>query len=313
MASTDARPVPIKNTAFRVYFTILDADGDPVTGAASLDSEVSKDGGSFADCTNEATEISQGVYYLDISSTEMNADAVCVIVKTATSGAKAPVLVFYPQEAGDIKVDVETIKTQTVTAAAGVAVPASIGTSTYAGADTAGTTTLLSRLSSARAGYLDNLSAGAVALEASLQGLITTIGASAAGAAAAVWAYATRILTAGTNIALAKGTGVTGFNDPTAAATATAVRTELATELGRLDAAITSRSTYDGAATLADSVPADGSRPTADQALYAIYQFLTERSVTGTTLTVNKPDGSTALMTFTLDDADAPSSITRAS
>lgn len=31
--------------------------------------------------------------------------------------------------------------------------------------------------------------------------------------AAAVWAYTTRILTAGTNIALAKGTGVTGFND----------------------------------------------------------------------------------------------------
>ena len=34
------------------------------------------------------------------------------------------------------------------------------GLSTYAGGDTSGTTTLLSRLSSARAGYLDNLSAG---------------------------------------------------------------------------------------------------------------------------------------------------------
>lgn len=36
--------------------------------------------------------------------------------------------------------------------------------STYAGADTAGTTTLLSRLTATRAGYLDNLSGGAVAL-----------------------------------------------------------------------------------------------------------------------------------------------------
>lgn len=42
------------------------------------------------------------------------------------------------------------------------------GTSTYAGADTSGTTTLLSRLTSSRAGYLDNISAGAVALESSV-------------------------------------------------------------------------------------------------------------------------------------------------
>lgn len=35
-----------------------------------------------------------------------------------------------------------------------------IGTSTYAGADTAGTTTLLTRLSAARAGYMDNLNVG---------------------------------------------------------------------------------------------------------------------------------------------------------
>lgn len=36
----------------------------------------------------------------------------------------------------------------------------------------------------------------------------------AAGAFDAVWTVAARVLTAGTNIALAKGTGVTGFNDP---------------------------------------------------------------------------------------------------
>lgn len=40
--------------------------------------------------------------------------------------------------------------------------------STYAGADTAGTTTLLSRLTATRAGYLDNLSGGAVALASSI-------------------------------------------------------------------------------------------------------------------------------------------------
>lgn len=108
MASTDAKPVPQKNVAYRVTFPILDADGDLVTGAAGLDSEVSKDGGTFADCTNEATEIatSSGVYYLDLTSTEMNADTVAVIVKTSTTGAKTTTLVMYPEETGDIQVNV---------------------------------------------------------------------------------------------------------------------------------------------------------------------------------------------------------------
>lgn len=111
MASTDARPVPIKNTAMRITFALLDADGDLVTGAAGLDSEVSKDGGTFADCTNEATEIatSSGMYYLDLTSTEMNADTVAVIIKTSTSGAKTSPIVMYPQETGDILVDVQSI------------------------------------------------------------------------------------------------------------------------------------------------------------------------------------------------------------
>lgn len=108
MASTDSRPVPQKNVAYRVIFPIFDADGDLVTGAAGLDSEVSKDCGTFADCTNEATEIatSSGMYYLDLTSTEMNADSVAVIVKTSTSGAKTTPIVLYPEEAGDIRVNV---------------------------------------------------------------------------------------------------------------------------------------------------------------------------------------------------------------
>lgn len=98
MASTDARAFPTKNTAYRVTFPILDADGDLVTGATGLDSEVSKDGGTFADCTNEATEIAtaSGMYYLDLTSTEMNADTVAIIVKTSSSGAKTTPMVFYP-------------------------------------------------------------------------------------------------------------------------------------------------------------------------------------------------------------------------
>src|SRR5580765_2525308 len=64
---------------------------------------------------------------------------------------------------------------------------------------------------------------------------------------------------------------------------------------------------------VADSVPVDGARPSIAQAAYMNAQFLLERKVTGTALTVFKPDGVTALMTLTLDSATAPTAISRAS
>jgi len=64
---------------------------------------------------------------------------------------------------------------------------------------------------------------------------------------------------------------------------------------------------------LTDSIPANGTLPTVRQALYMLTQFMFERSVTTTTMTVNKVDGTTTLMTFTLDDADNPTAISRAS
>lgn len=63
---------------------------------------------------------------------------------------------------------------------------------------------------------------------------------------------------------------------------------------------------------IVDSVPADGTLPTLRQALYMINQFNIERIVSGTTLTIRKADGSTALFTCTLSDAAAPVSLTRA-
>lgn len=108
MAASDAKPIPQKNVAHRITFPILDADGDLVTGATGLDSEVSKDGGTFTDCTSEATEIatSSGMYFLDLTASEMNADTVAVIVKTTSAGAKTTPIVMYPQEADDIRVSV---------------------------------------------------------------------------------------------------------------------------------------------------------------------------------------------------------------
>lgn len=67
-------------------------------------------------------------------------------------------------------VSVGTISTDAISAAAVSAAAVSkiqLGLSTYSGGDTSGTTTLLSRLTSTRAGYLDNLSGGAIMLASS--------------------------------------------------------------------------------------------------------------------------------------------------
>lgn len=63
---------------------------------------------------------------------------------------------------------------------------------------------------------------------------------------------------------------------------------------------------------VADSVPADGSRPSIAQAAYMTVQFLLERLVSGTTVTIYKPDGTTPLFTLTLNDGTTPTAITRA-
>ena len=102
-----------KNTATRIVFPILDNDGDLVSGAAGLDSEYSLDGGDFADCTNEATEIgSSGIYYLDLTAAETNGDVVCIQVKTTTQDAKTTVLVFYTaaQTLDEVDSNVDAIK-----------------------------------------------------------------------------------------------------------------------------------------------------------------------------------------------------------
>jgi hypothetical protein len=135
--------------------------------------------------------------------------------------------------------------------------------------------------------------------------------------------------------ALAKGTEITGFNDLDAAGVRGAVglaAANLDTQLSTIDdfldtevLAIKAKTdnlpANPAAATdagdaldliLADSIPADGTRPSVRQALYMLTQFLCERAVSGTTVTVKKVDGSTTLLTLTLDSATTPTSITRA-
>lgn len=124
MAATDAKPIPRKGIAHRVYFPILDADGDPVADGAGLLGLVSTDAAAFATVASAPTQVSvsSGVYFCDLSTTEMNGDAVVLKVTSTTSGAKATIIVLYPQEAGDIRVNVTYVDNAPIvsTSAAGV-------------------------------------------------------------------------------------------------------------------------------------------------------------------------------------------------
>lgn len=135
-----------------------------------------------------------------------------------------------------------------------------VTTLTNAPSDSSGVTTLLSRLTSTRAGYLDNLSAGAVS---------------------------------------------------TAAALAT-VDTNVSTLLTRLTATRAGYMDNLGAA-LTESYATDGAAPTLPQFMFMLWARLAENSVSGSTMTAKKLDGSATAMTFTLNDPTSPTSITRAS
>ncbi len=98
----NALPYPVYGAPWTVVFPLLDADGDLVTGGGgdTPDSEVSKNGDTFADCSNEMTEIAtaSGMYYLILTAAEMTADIVTVICKTATAGTKTTPIVLYPRK-----------------------------------------------------------------------------------------------------------------------------------------------------------------------------------------------------------------------
>jgi hypothetical protein len=108
MAASDALPIPRKNAAYRVYFPMLKNDGTVITGWTSPTATVSQDGATAASATNTPTEIASsfGVGYLDLTASEMNADAVIVKATVTNSGALAQVVVLYPQEAGDIRANI---------------------------------------------------------------------------------------------------------------------------------------------------------------------------------------------------------------
>jgi hypothetical protein len=85
-------PYPIRNARFTVQLGYLDATGTP-TDPVTPDTEVSKDGGAFADCVEEVTTItgSNGVGYITLTGAEMDASMVALAGKVA-SGPKVSLI-----------------------------------------------------------------------------------------------------------------------------------------------------------------------------------------------------------------------------
>ncbi len=190
-----------KNAATYIFFPIVDADGDTVTSAAALDSEIDTWGDAtapdgFLDCTNEATEVgTNGWYYLSLTATEMNVDYAAIQVKTTTTGAKTqhilirtivgdPLNLATSDDGGTINVTsgaVDTVTTATnVTTVNGLAANVITATAINAGAITSA-----------------KFAAGAIDAAAIAAGAITS-SEFAQSAADLVWATAARTITGGT-------------------------------------------------------------------------------------------------------------------
>ena len=169
---------------------------------------------------------------------------------------------------------------------------------------------------------------------AALNNIDSTAAQAAAAAALAAYGAATATNVTNATSPLATGAALAALNNLSSAGAqaaaaaaltaydaATATNVTNATSQLALEATVAALNNIDAAAiitaleteTLPDSYSADGAQPTYAQALLEIRQFLMERGVINTTLTVNKPDGTTPAFTLALDDDANPTSISRAS
>lgn len=75
-----------KNTAFSNFeFLMLDTSGDPATGL-TVTAQRSIDGAAFAACANSVTELSDGIYKVDLAATDLNGDK--ITLKFTATGAQ---------------------------------------------------------------------------------------------------------------------------------------------------------------------------------------------------------------------------------
>ena len=254
-----------QSTAANVIIFMADST-DHITGKTGLTLTVtlSKDGGAFASITPTVTERTNGWYNIALTSSHTDTLGDCVVRATST-GADAS------ERALNVVANIEADSYGIVNHA------------TYGNALLTRTSVLpanFSALSITAGGLVDITQAAADKVWGTAARTLTSFGTLVAD----VWGYASRLLTAGTNIALAKGTGVTGFND----ITATDVKTQV-------DAAL------DTAGTELSAIPT--TTGTLRQKINYLFQyFRNKRTVTATTETLYKEDTTTSLGTGTVAD-----------
>lgn len=341
-----------KNVASqKVIVFAFDATSNvPKTGdSANIAAYVSKDFGAVTQLTDtSATEMdatnAPGYYLFDISQTETNADCLLISGKSSTANIKvigAPATIFTFPTTG-ILAPATSGRTLVVDASgladANMVKMGPTGSGTAQTARDIGTSVLLSSGTgtgqvSLSSGLVDitqtaadkawstaartltagtniqlpsnglaNVTAWTVAITGNITGNLSGSVGSVTGAVGSVTGNV------GGNVTGSVGsvTGLTASNLDTTISSrlASASYTSPPSAASVASAVLTTQMT--------ESYAADGAAPTLTQGVMLIQQCLTEASVSGTTMTIKKVDGSTSAATLTLNDASAPTSVTRA-
>jgi hypothetical protein len=332
-------------TTYPLCFLMVDST-DHVTGKTGLTPTVtlSKAGAAFGAAAGAVTEIGSGWYKVAGNATDSNTLGPLLLHATGTAAdpsdkeynvtARLADDLAYPattgrslavDASGRILSDLDTIKTQTVTCAAGVTVPTSIASPTnitaatgivlsgvtHTGAVIPTVTTVTNQLTAAQiaTGVWQDTTAGdfTVALSVGksvMNGVALGTGLTVASVSGAVGSVSGAV--GSVTGAVGSVTGNVGGNvvgsvaSVTAGVTVTTNNDKSGYELG-----------VGGSASFTESYRADGATGTLPQLLYEIVSHLGESTIAATTKTIKKIDGATTAATFTLNDATTPTSITR--
>jgi len=96
---TDTLPVGIiKNQAFNNFEFLMVLSSDHVTGAPGLTVSATRslDGGVFGATANAPTEVSSGVYKIDLAASDLNADSVTFLFTAATADGRFITVITQP-------------------------------------------------------------------------------------------------------------------------------------------------------------------------------------------------------------------------
>lgn len=77
---------PVRNQAYRLYFCAVNpGSSDAFVSIGTNTISVSKDGSALVTATNAGVGLDTGLFYVDLTATEMDADIVCVTFNGDTS------------------------------------------------------------------------------------------------------------------------------------------------------------------------------------------------------------------------------------